>query len=150
MEPRLRHAVQIITPCHEHPNGRSRVLIQENWQCVAGGIWWATIIPQHWQRGTTVHKHHAGSFIKHVVTPPRSRTLLSGNICFPWGSILHKQHLHAQTKPVYSPVGRSLFPHCVAQHERSGSTLNKLFRRASCHLQTACSKQHEIIHSFNV
>ncbi len=35
MEPGLRHAVQIMTQCHEHHNGRIRVLNQKK----TGNVW---------------------------------------------------------------------------------------------------------------
>ena len=136
-----------MTRCHEHPNGSSRVLSQENWQCVAGAIWRGIGTPA--PLAARCNGAQAASAQVHSLSMSScclNPALYSeGTFVSRGGSISHKQHLHAQTKPVYSPVGRS-FPHYVTQRQ----TLNKLFRKASCHLQTVYAKQHEIIHCFNV
>lgn len=150
MEPRLWHAVQIMTRCHEHPNGRSRVLIQENWQCVARGIWRPISILHCWQCGTTVRKQHTQ--VRLLSTSSRCLNVAlywKGIFLFPVGKHLAQTTFTRSNKTCLLPL--SAIPSPIVLHNISMHlTLNKLFRKASCRLQTVCTKQHEIIRCFNV
>lgn len=97
--------------------------------------WRLAICSWRYLRGHTVSvlQHWYNNTVRKQCTGPFS--------CFLCCTIVHQQHLHGQTKTVFSPIGLSFPIHL---------TLNKLFGKCSRHLQTVYRKQHEIIHYFKV
>lgn len=92
---------------------------------------------------------HTGPFIKHVITLPQCGALLRRYFLFPVGKHLAQTTFTRSNKTCLLPL--SAIPSPIVLHNISMHlTLNKLFRKASCRLQTVCTKQHEIIRCFNV
>lgn len=106
------------------PREEACVLIQENWQYVAGGIWGGIRFLQHWRHCT----------VQQCATKHRFISL------FPVLDHLAPTTFTHSNKNSFLPIGLSFPIHL---------TLNKLFGKGSCHLQTVCRKQNEIIHRFN-
>lgn len=149
MEPRLRHAVQIMTRCHEHHNGRICVLDQKQ----TGDVWlevfvWAKafcthgIVVQQWANSAKVNLLSTSSRCLNPAVYWKGTFVSCGEGSCTNNIYTLKQNLFTPPSAIPSPI----VLHNVSVH----LTLNKLFRKASCHLKRVYTKQHGIIHCFNV